>query len=304
MSTHRQERIPDDTMSNPAFSRNPALNGKTLTAEELRRIYDQPAAETNRPGVDTQAAAPMRPVGDQTPGQVPGSALPPTAEPSAQPMTYENTISKTVFLFIVLLATAAVGWFMPVLALPAAIVGLVLGLVNAFKKEPSVPLIITYAAVQGVFLGGISGIFEAQWAGIVSQAIIGTLAVFAVTLLLFRSGKVRTSPRATKIFLVAIVGYAVFSVINLILMWTGVNDNPWGLRGATVFGIPLGVLIGALAVLLAAYSLVMDFEMIQNGVRNRVPEKWAWSAAFGLMVTLIWLYVEILRILAILRGSE
>lgn len=280
-------------MSNPALSNNPALNGKTLTADELRRIYDQPAAQPQRPGIDEPATEAGF-----------GAQQPPVVTPSERPMTYENTISKTVALFLVVLAFGAVGWFVPTLALPGAIVGLVLGLVNSFKKEPSVPLIIAYAAAEGLFLGGISGIFEAQWAGIVSQAVIGTLAVFAVTLLLFRSGKVRTSPKMTKIFLVAMVGYLVFSVLNVVLMLTGVNDDPWGMRGATLWGIPLGVLIGGLAVLLAAYSLVMDFELIQNGVQNRVPEKWAWSAAFGLMVTLIWLYVEILRILAILRGSD
>lgn len=280
-------------MSNPALSNNPALNGKTLTADELRRIYDQPAAQTQRPGVDTPATDAGF-----------GVQQPPVVAPSDKPMTYENTISKTVLLFVIVLAFGAVGWFVPALALPAAIIGLVLGLVNSFKKQPSVPLIVLYAVFQGVFLGGISGIFESQWSGIVSQAVIGTLAVFGVTLLLFRSGKVRTSPKMNKIFMVAIFGYLAFSVVNLVLMLTGVNQDPWGMRGATIFGIPLGLVIGGLAVLLAAYSLVMDFELIQNGVRNRVPEKWAWSAAFGLMVTLIWLYVEILRILAILRGNN
>ena len=281
-------------MSNPALSHNPALNGKTLTADELRRIYEQPAAETRRPGVDVPAPEPGF-----------GAEQPPTITPSDRPMTYENTISKTVLLFLIVLTFGAVGWFMPVLALPAAIVGLVLGLVNSFKREPSVPLIVLYAVFQGVFLGGISGIFESQWSGIVSQAVIGTLAVFGVTLLLFRSGKVRTSPRMTKIVLVAMVGYLVFSLINFGMIMFGATEDPWGLRtGVEIFGIPLGVVIGLLAVFLAAYSLVMDFELIQNGVRNRVPEKWAWSAAFGLMVTLIWLYVEILRILAILRGND
>lgn len=278
-------------MSNPALSHNPALNGKTLTADELRRIYDQPAADVQRPGIDV-------------PAEQAGPAQPPAIVPSDRPMTYENTISKTVLLFLVVLGFGAVGWFLPVLALPAAIVGLVLGLVNAFKKEPSVPLILLYAAFQGVFLGGISGIFEAQWAGIVSQAIIGTLAVFGVTLLLFRSGKVRTSPKMTKIVLVAMAGYLVFSLVNVGMIVFGATSDPWGMRGATLWGIPVGLLVGLLAVFLAAYSLVMDFELIQNGVKNRVPEKWAWSAAFGLMVTLIWLYVEILRILAILRGNN
>lgn len=282
-------------MSNPALSNNPALNGKTLTAEELRRIYDQPAAQTQRPGVD-----PATPVDSM------GAQQPPVITPSDKPMTYENTISKTVALFLIVLAFGAVGWFVPALMIPGAIVGLVLGLVNSFKKEPSVPLIIGYSVAQGLFLGGISMTFEALYPGIVSQAVIGTLSVFGVTLLLFRSGKVRTSPRMTKIVLVAMVGYLAFSLVNVgIMIFGGAGGNPWGLRGSVeLFGIPLGVIIGGLAVLLAAYSLVMDFELIQNGVRNRVPEKWAWSAAFGLMVTLIWLYVEILRILAILRGND
>lgn len=289
-------------MSNPALSKNPALNGKTLTAEELHRIYDQPAANLQRPGVDG-AAASAAAVGAATHR---GAQLPPVTG-SDQPMTYENTISKTVFLFLLVVAGAAVGWWIPALMIPGAIVGLVLGLVNAFKKEPSVPLIIGYAAAQGLFLGGLSMVMEALYPGIVMQAVLGTFSVFGATLLLFRSGKVRTSPKMNKIFLIAMVGYLAFSLINVGMMVFGsgeVADSAWGMRsGITVLGMPLGVIIGALAVLLAAYSLVMDFELIKNGVQNRVPEKWGWSAAFGLMVTLIWLYVEILRILAILRGD-
>lgn len=267
-------------MSNPALSNNPALNGKSLTAEELRRIYDQPAAQTQRPGVDAPTEA----------------AQPPVITPSDRPMTYENTISKTVLLFVAVLAFGAVGWFIPALMIPGAIVGLVLGLVNSFKKEPSVPFIVAYAAAQGLFLGGISGTFEALYPGIVSQAVIGTLSVFAVTLLLFRSGKVRTSPRMTKIFLIAMVGYLAFSLVNVGMMVFGATDSAFGMRSGT-----LGIVIGILAVLLAAYSLVMDFELVQNGVQNRVPEKWGWTAAFGLTVTLVWLYLEILRIIAIFR---
>jgi len=276
-------------MSNPALRNNPALNGKTLSADELRRIYDQPAADLNRPGVDEPTPAADTPQ--------------PPVVGSDRPMTYENTISKTVMLFVIVLVFGAIGWFVPILMIPGAIAGLVLGLVNAFKKQPSVPLIISYAAAQGLFLGGISMTFEAMWPGIVSQAVIGTLAVFGVTLLLFRSGKVRTSPRMTKIVLIAMVGYLAFSLINVGMMLFGATDSAWGMRDITLWGIPLGIIVGLLAVFLAAYSLVMDFELVQNGVRNRVPEKWAWSAAFGLMVTLIWLYVEILRIIAIFRSN-
>lgn len=288
-------------MSNPALSKNPALNGKTMTAEELHRIYDQPAANPQRPGVDGAAATAATVGAAAHQGQ--GAQLPPVTG-SDQPMTFENTISKTVFLFILVVAGAAVGWWMPILMLPGAIVGLVLGLVNSFKKEPSVPLIIGYAVAQGLFLGGLSGVMERMYPGIVMQAVLATFSVFTVTLLLFRSGKVRTSPKMTKIVMIAMGGYLLFSLINVGLMLFGVTGSAWGLRsGVQIFGIPLGVVIGVLAVLLAAYSLVMDFELIKNGVQNRVPEKWGWSAAFGLMVTLIWLYVEILRILAILRGD-
>lgn len=279
-------------MSNPALANNPALNGKTLTAEELRRIYDQPAAQVpHEAGTEDAMGA--------------GAQLPPDVTPSANPMTFENTIAKTVLLFVVALASAAVGWFFPLLGLVGALVGLVLGLVNSFKKEPSVPLIIGYAVAEGLFLGAISQFFEAQWAGIITQALIGTAAVFGVTLALFRSGKVRTSPKLTKMFMVAMLGYLVFGLINFGLMAFNVVQDPFGLHTSVrIFGIPLGVLIGVVVVLLAAYSLVMDFELIQNGVQNRVPEKWGWSAAFGLMVTVVWLYLEILRLLAILRSSD
>ena len=111
----------------------------------------------------------------------------------------------------------------------------------------------------------------------------------------------------TKIFLIAMVGYLVFSLVNVGIMIFGsgeIANSAWGLRsGVTVMGIQLGVIIGALAVLLAAYSLVMDFDSIKRGVEAGVPGRYAWAAAFGLAVTLIWLYLELLRLLAILRSE-
>lgn len=277
-------------LNNPALASNPALSGKTLTAEELDRIYNQPAATPNRPGIDT-------PEQQTTPAS--------QVYASNDPMTYEDTIAKTVGLFVTVLVFAAVGWIFPGLMLIGAIAGLVLGLVNAFKREPSPVLIFLYSAAQGLFLGGISMFFEAQWPGIVVQAVLGTFSVFFVTLLLFRSGKVRTSPRATKIFMIAMVGYLVFVVLDVVLSLFNVVPGMFGARGILLFGwLPLGVVVGLLAVLLAAYSLVMDFEFVKNGVENRVPRKYGWSAAFGLMVTLIWLYIEILRIIAIVRGDN
>ncbi|XKH55594.1 Bax inhibitor-1/YccA family protein [Citricoccus nitrophenolicus] len=228
------------------------------------------------------------------------------AQPAAGPadtgrMSYNDVIAKTVITLLLVVAGAAVGWNMPALMLPGAIVGLVLGLVNAFKREPSPVLILLYAAAQGLFLGGISGVFEQMWPGIAVQAVLATLCVFAVTLALFASGKWRVSKKSVKIFMVAMIGYALFSVVNLFLMLFGVTDAMFGLRGEFPL---LGLGIGLLAVFLAAFSLIMDFTAITQGVKAGAPQKYSWSAAFGLTVTLVWLYVEILRILAILRGND
>lgn len=266
--------------SNPAFSNSPAFSQSATkaiqwtqepSAQQLDELYARSAA---------------------TPDQM-------------DRMTYENTIQKTVGAFVVLLAFSAIGWFVPVLMIPGAIVGFVLALVNIFKKEPSPGLILAYTAAQGLFVGGISMFFETAWPGIVTQAVIGTFAVVGVTLALFASGKIRASKRATQVFLVAMVGYAVFSLINMGLMIFGVTDSAFGLRSepSFLFGIPWGVLIGVFVILLAAYSLVLDFDAVKTGVQRGAPAKYGWTAAFGIMVTVIWLYLEILRLLAILRGE-
>ncbi|GLJ60591.1 MULTISPECIES: Bax inhibitor-1/YccA family protein [Microbacterium] len=240
-------------------------------------------------------------------------AAPPAGARETGRMTVEDTIWKTVGLFAVMLVLATVGYFWtfaPAIAtnnlanasmmpwIIGMIGGGILGLVNAFKKTPSVPLIFAYAAFEGLFVGGISAYFELIWPGIIMQATLATVSVIGVTLALFASGKIRASARATKIFMIAMIGYLVFSLLNLVLSFTGIVDG-WGLRSGW-----LGVAIGVLVVIMAAYSLVLDFDMVQQGVRNGAPRKFGWQAAFGIMVTVVWLYVEILRIIAILRGSE
>lgn len=258
--------------SNPAFSRSLAFRESTVatpSTDQLDEIYGRPSASS----VDTGR------------------------------MSYEDTIMKTLISFGILVAGAVVGWVAPVLAIPGFIVGFILALVNIFKKQPSRGLILTYAAFQGLFVGGISQIFSLQWDGIVPQAVFGTLAVIGVTLFLFLSGKFRSSPRMTRIVMVAMVGYLVFSLVNFGLMVFGATDGMFGLRSMEIFGIPLGVFLGILVVFLAAYSLVMDFESIQAGVQQGAPRVFGWQAAFGIMVTVVWLYIEILRLLAILRGE-
>jgi uncharacterized YccA/Bax inhibitor family protein len=225
-------------------------------------------------------------------------------------MTFDDVIVKTAICLAAVVAGAAVTL---VVALPlasllmivGALGGFVLALVNTFKKQPSPALILAYAALEGLFLGGLTRILDGMYPGVGLQAVIGTLSVFAVTLVLFKSGKVRATPKAMRFFMIATIGYAVFALINMVMMWTGAVDSPFGLRTSVeIFGIPLGVFIGLLAIGLAAFSLIMDFTSIEAGVRSGAPERFSWTAAFGLTVTLVWLYVEIIRLLAILRGGE
>lgn len=262
--------------SNPAFSQSPAFQNKaagtTLSAENLQELYESPSATS----FDTDR------------------------------MSVEDTIVKTALSFGVLVAGAVVGWIVPALWVPAMIVGLVLAFVNIFrnrKKLPSAGLTLAYAGVEGIFIGGISGLYESLWNGVVIQAVIGTMVVVGVTLALFASGKVRASAKATKVFFIAMIGYLLFSVINIVLIVTGASSDPWGLRGSVhVFGIPLGLVIGVLVVIMCAYSLVLDFDMIQQGVKNRAPRAYGWAGAFGIMVTVVWLYLELLRMFAIARN--
>ncbi|HHW51505.1 MAG TPA: Bax inhibitor-1/YccA family protein [Pseudoclavibacter sp.] len=272
-------------LENPALANNAALKEakasaqRTYTAEELRAMYEQPSAA--EPSYDP----PVTP-----------------SVPRENALSYDDVIAKTAVTLGLVIVSAAIGWFVPSLMLPGMLIGLVLGLVNSFKREPSPALILGYAVAEGLFIGGISSVLESVYSGIVVQAALATLSVFAVMLALFASGKVRASAKLTKIALVAMGGYLLFSLINVALQLTGVVTDPWGLMtSVTIAGIPLGVIVGVVAVLLAAYSFVMDFDYAQQGVRTGIDRKYAWSIAFGLTVTLIWLYVEFLRLIAIFR---
>lgn len=216
-------------------------------------------------------------------------------------MTVENTMQKTVLTFAILIAAAAVGWFFPILALPALVGALVVGIIQAVKKEPNLGLIVGYAVLEGLVVGGVSSFFEQEFPGIVSQAVIATFIVVGVTLMLFVNKKVRATPKLTRFFFIATLSYLVFSLVNLGLVMTGAIPNMFGAREIEFMGIPLGIIIGIFAVLLATYSLILDFTYIQNGVANKLPAKYGWMGAFGIMVTVVWLYLEILRIIALTR---
>ena len=188
------------------------------------------------------------------------------------------------------------------------VVGLVLGLVNSFKRKPSPVLITLYTVAQGVFLGGVSLAFTALTVDgtstgtaqpIVLQAVLATFATFGAALWLYSSGRVRVTAKFVRWLIIAMVGYLVFQVVNIVLSYFVASDAFGPLRSGG-----WGVVIGLFAVGLAAASLIVDFDSIKRGVVAGVPKRYAWSAAFGLVVTLVWLYLELLRIFAILSGRR
>ena len=218
-------------------------------------------------------------------------------------MTMDDVIVKTGILFAVLLVGAYVGWSAPGLTFVALIVGLVLAFANIFKKSVSPGLVLAYGVVEGVFLGGLSQIFSSIYAetapNLVSQAVMGTLVAFGTMLFLYKTGIIKVNGRFRKVFMIAMVSYLVIAVASFISSFAGVGGG-WGFYG--VGG--LGILLCLAGVALASFSLVMDFEMIAQTITAGAPEKEAWRLAFGLTITLVWLYTELLRLLAIFSGDD
>ncbi len=305
-------------MSNPAL--NKAFGSKLTPAGYPEYPGYTPGGGTGTAQAPRQQAQYQAPQYGQQYGQTqyPNPAdleqaynMPPAGPAQTGRLTLDDVIMKTAFTLGLVVLTGAGAWALTIanpglgmgLAILGAIAGFVLGLVNAFKKEPSPALILAYAGFQGLFLGGISAWFEAMYPGIVIQAVLATVVTFGVTLGLYTTRIVRVSSRMIKFVMIAMISYLAFSLVNVVLMLTGVTDGMFGLRSMEVMGIPLGLLIGAFAGLLATFSLLIAFHVIEQGVKAGVPSRYAWSGAFGLTVTLIWLYIEFLRIIAILRGE-
>ena len=227
-------------------------------------------------------------------GQRPGDLRDPNtleARPSAAPMSIEDVVLKTGAMFAVLVVVGAFAWQAnnPTLAIIGVVAGLVLALVNSFSKTVRPPLVLAYAAAQGLALGSISKIYNDAYSGIVSQAVVATGCAFAGVLIAYRSGKIRVTPKFTRVMMGSLIGYFAFGIFSLFV------------------GFPsggLGTLISVGGVLLASMFIVMDLDQIDKAVAAKVPHTESWRMAFGLMVTLVWLYMEVLRLLSILRGDD
>jgi uncharacterized YccA/Bax inhibitor family protein len=221
------------------------------------------------------------------------------APPSAanRPMTIDDVVTKTGITLAVLLVAGTITYAMQLyaLALPAMLIGFVLALVNIFKKKPSPALVLAYAVAEGVFLGAVSGLIGRAFtngSSIVIQAIIGTVGVFVGMLVVYKTGAVRVTPKLTKWITGAVIGVAVLMLVNLLASF--LTPGGLGLRD----GGTLAIIFSLVCIGIAAFSFLLDFDAADEAIRAGVPAVFSWRIAFGLTVTLVWLYLEILRLLS------
>jgi len=215
-------------------------------------------------------------------------------------MTIEDVVAKTGFLFAILVVVGAFAWRSNLgtgALMLGFLGGFVLAMIISFSKSIKPGLVVAYAAFEGLALGTLSSYYESYYPGIVSQAVIGTMAAFAGVLIMYRNGTLRATPQFTRALIGAAIGYFILGLVSLVASFFGVGQG-YGFYGVS----GLGLLLAVAGVAIASLFLVLDFDQIQKGVNNGVPEKESWRASFGLMVTIVWLYLEVLRLISILRN--
>jgi uncharacterized YccA/Bax inhibitor family protein len=296
---------------------NPALNDGIFQRET--RASQPPGSFT--PGWGSPASE-LPPGMFQQPGSagpIPGQGAPPTGGPvevgGGDVMRLGGTISATFVLLAILLVTGWFGWqavtvtesvrlidgtiertpSIPPWTMIAVLVGFGLAILTVFKPKLARVTGPLYAAAEGVFLGVISHAFDAWYPGIVVQAVMVTIAVFAVMLVLFATRVIRVTEKLRMAVIGATLAIALVYVVGLVVSLFGGNMPL--IHDAS----PLGIGFSLLVVGIAAFNLLLDFDLIEKGVAMRAPKYMEWYAAFGLMVTLVWLYLEVLRLLAKLR---
>lgn len=280
-------------MANPVFQRAEAFQPRAQQYPYPGHGYPtQPAGQAW--GSDAAVAA------AQTDPRIMGQA-------AQRPMTFDDVIARTG---IVLLLIAAVGaaTFMAVGSSPAlmgaalvlsSIVGFITVLVVSTRRTVPAAGVLAYGFIEGIFIGALSGLFEAMYPGIVVQAVLGTFAAAGVTLAAYKFFNIQVTPRFRQIVLISTFGFAAVMLLNLVLALFGVD---LGLRSVGGGISIIAILASAVGVVLAAMNLVVDFDAAEQGVRNQAPASESWRAAFGIAVTMVWLYTEILRIASYFRN--
>jgi uncharacterized YccA/Bax inhibitor family protein len=222
-----------------------------------------------------------------------------------QQMTVNGTVNKTIISLGIVSISAYFSWdvlfFSPystIFLIAAPILGFLVALVTIFKKEWSPVTVPIYCILEGLFLGLISGFFELMYPGIVFQAVVATFGVLLSLLLAYKSKLIRATENFKLGVVAATGGIALVYIASIILGFFGISIP-------LIFGSgPVGILFSVFVVIIAALNLVLDFDFIEQGERYGAPKYMEWYGAFGLMVTLIWLYLEILKLLSKLRGRD
>jgi uncharacterized YccA/Bax inhibitor family protein len=283
--------------SNPVFARSQGFSGRTAPRQAQ---YGYPTY----PGAGPSSGYGQPGYTDPSTWQtgVPGGPGVDTGR-----MTIDSVVMRTAATLAILVASAAATWYLlsPVAQnmpetttawMVGAFGGLGLALVISFKRVVSPALVMLYAALEGVFVGAASLFFETMWPGIVMSAVVGTFVAFAGTLAAYKFFNITVTPKFRKVVLISMFSFVGLVLLDFLLSFAGLQFgfNGFGTMGLifTVIGLVLGVLM-----------LVLDFDFVERGVAAGLPERESWRAAFGLTVTIIWLYIEMLRLLAILRGE-
>ncbi len=274
-------------MGNPVFARSDSFTG---SGQPYQQAYSQEPPQQY--GYAQQYA-----------GQP--EAWAPAQAPVQDRMTFDDVIAKTgiTLLAVGAAAFASFRYFeanpASALLFPAlivsALVGFVTVLIVSMRRVVSPVAVFAYAVIEGVFIGAFTYIFEAMYPGIAVQAVGATFAAAAVTLLAYKLGKIRITDKFRKVVFLTTASFAAVMLVNLVLALFGVNT---GLRDTGVLGFAVAILGAGLAVL----NLVVDFDYVEQGVRNGAPASESWRAALGFTVTMVWLYTEILRIFSYFRN--
>lgn len=215
---------------------------------------------------------------------------------SGEVMTLDGTVNKTGILLTLCVGGAYFGWNSPGLVIPSILIGLVIAIFTIFRPKNSPYTAPAYAAIEGIALGGITMIFETQYPGIGIQAIGLTFGILASLLFCYKSGIIKPTENFRLMIFAGTMGIFILYLVSFIMSFFG---NSIGfIHSNGLFGIGFSLFVVAIA----ALNLVLDFDFIEEGAEKGMPKYLEWYGAFSLMVTLIWLYLEILRLLAKIRS--
>ncbi|WP_393082135.1 Bax inhibitor-1/YccA family protein [Streptomyces sp. LN704] len=290
--------------SNPVFSRRGFSRDNGYAGFNAAPQAGGPAVGTQANPYAQQGGNPyaQNPYAQQ--GQQYGA--PPQAPVTTGRMTMDDVVMRSAMTLGTVAVGAILAWaLLPVsstsygLAIGSALVAFVLAMVQSFKRKATPALILGYAAFEGVFLGVISEMYNERWSGAPFQAVLGTMAVAGATLLVYKAGWIRVTARYARIGMAIAIAFVVVMAVNLLLVAFGVAGDG-GLRSMG----PLGAIVGILAILIGAFFLTLDFKQIEDGIAYGAPREEAWLAAFGLTMTLVWIYVEMLRLVAIFSSND